>query len=229
MSSDRTTAQTLSRGLKILEILAESNRPMSALELAGELDVSRPIVYRLLKTLEVHNLLDTSLPEGQYGVGLGLLTLARTMVRDLREAAIPEVNALAEAHDATAFVGIKDNDKMVCLISAEPTQQALAIRHREGARLPLAGASSIAMQASHIASSEDSSDVVAARARGYAISEGHMFPSAFGIAAPVLHNSQPSDTSLALIYPEKPDQHEIDRASKDVVRAAQRISDHSTM
>lgn len=229
MSSDRTTAQTLSRGLRILEILAENNQPMTALELAAELEVSRPIVYRLLKTLELHNLLDNSLTDGHYGVGLGLLTLARTLVRDLREAAIPEVNALAATHNATAFIGAKDGEELVCLVSAEPAQQVLAIRHREGARLPLTGASSIAMQSGYEPSKTDNADVTAARERGYAISEGHMFPSAFGIAAPVINDNKPSDVSLALIYPKKPDVNEINRASKDVVSAAQRISDHLTM
>ncbi|MGB3377038.1 MAG: helix-turn-helix domain-containing protein, partial [Microbacterium sp.] len=47
-------SQTLSRGIRILEILADG--PLSIDEVATRLDVHRSIAYRLLRTLEDHRL-----------------------------------------------------------------------------------------------------------------------------------------------------------------------------
>lgn len=226
---DRSTAQTLSRGLQILELLAEQGAALTAQEIADELSLSRPIVYRLLRTLEGHGLLDGGVPEGRFAVGLGLLTLARRVVRDLREAALPEVTALSRAHATTAFIGVKEGQELVCVASAESESQLLAIRHREGMRLPLAGASGIAIYSTEPPSPTEPAEVGLARQRGYATSEGHIFPGAFGVAAPIVRRGERADAAIALIFSTEPDDEGLEAASRDVVEAARRISHRSTM
>ena len=49
-------SQTLSRGIRVLEILADAREPLSIDELAQRLGVHRSVAYRLLRTLEHHRL-----------------------------------------------------------------------------------------------------------------------------------------------------------------------------
>lgn len=49
-------SQTLSRGIRVLEVLAGAERPLSIDEVAAELGVHRSIVYRIVRTLEDHRL-----------------------------------------------------------------------------------------------------------------------------------------------------------------------------
>ena len=49
-------SQTLSRGIRILEVLADSREPMSIDDVARALEVHRSIAYRLVRTLEHHGL-----------------------------------------------------------------------------------------------------------------------------------------------------------------------------
>ena len=61
MTTDAAAApasQTLSRGIRILEILADAREPLSIDEIARRLDVHRSVAYRLLRTLEDHGLVD---------------------------------------------------------------------------------------------------------------------------------------------------------------------------
>ena len=50
------TSQTLDRGLRVLELLADSPAGRTVADLAAELDVGRAVVYRLVATLEEHRL-----------------------------------------------------------------------------------------------------------------------------------------------------------------------------
>ena len=103
--NDRSVSQTLSRGIQVLEVLAEAGRPMSAQQIARKLDLKRPIVYRLLKTLEQHQLLRSDSANGQFELGLGLLSLTRNVKRDLRQAVYPVIRDLAERVGTTAVFG----------------------------------------------------------------------------------------------------------------------------
>ncbi len=48
------TSQTLDRGLRVLEVVAESADGLTVTELAAALGIGRTVVYRLVVTLEQH-------------------------------------------------------------------------------------------------------------------------------------------------------------------------------
>ena len=48
------TSQTLDRGLRVLEVVAESPDGLTVTELAAALGIGRTVVYRLVVTLEQH-------------------------------------------------------------------------------------------------------------------------------------------------------------------------------
>lgn len=54
MAAPAAGSQTLSRGIRLLELIAASERDPTIDELAARLDVHRSVAYRLLRTLEDH-------------------------------------------------------------------------------------------------------------------------------------------------------------------------------
>src|SRR3954465_11771409 len=69
-------SQTLDRGLRILEPLAAAGSAQSVMDIAQAVGLHRSIAYRLLRTLEDHQLVERD-AGGRYGLGLGLAALAR--------------------------------------------------------------------------------------------------------------------------------------------------------
>ena len=51
-------SQTLDRGIRILEHLAAAGSPQSIMDIAAGVDLHRSITYRLLRTLETHELVE---------------------------------------------------------------------------------------------------------------------------------------------------------------------------
>ena len=56
-TAQSSPSQTLSRGIRALEILAEAQQPLTIAELADAMGVHRSVAYRILRTLEDHSLL----------------------------------------------------------------------------------------------------------------------------------------------------------------------------
>lgn len=130
------TSQTLDRGLRVLEILAEHPEGLTVTELGHALDIGRTVVYRLVVTLESHSLIRRS-PDGRCRLGLGLLSLARVVQPLVRDASGPALRMLAEAVGCTAYLMIADgNDGLIAVVS-EPNRSDLHVALRIGSRSPL--------------------------------------------------------------------------------------------
>ncbi|CEA09387.1 DNA-binding transcriptional activator MhpR [Arthrobacter saudimassiliensis] len=141
-------SQTLSRGLRALELLAESESPLTIAELSAGLGVHRSIAYRILRTLEAHSLVRRD-DAGRVSPAPGLAALARGVSRDLQSAALPELTALANELTMTAFVAVLDGTDCVTLVSVEPRHGRTAVIQRPGSRHSVTyGAPGIAVQAS---------------------------------------------------------------------------------
>ena len=82
-------SQTLSRGIRALEIMAAASAPLTIAELADAMGVHRSVAYRILRTLEDHSLLVRD-DAGRVQPGPGLAVLARGVSRNLQAAALPE-------------------------------------------------------------------------------------------------------------------------------------------
>lgn len=129
-------SQTLSRGIRILEVLAESGAPRTIDEIAGLLEVHRSIAYRLLRTLEDHGLVARE-PDGRVALGARLAALAAGVVPDLQAASLPELTAVANELGMTCFLAMLDHDQCVTLVSAEPRHAVASVAQRPGARHPV--------------------------------------------------------------------------------------------
>ncbi|MDR2256040.1 MAG: helix-turn-helix domain-containing protein [Arthrobacter sp.] len=126
-------SQTLSRGIRVMEVLAEAPGPMSIAELGEALGLHRSIVYRLLRTLEEHGLVVRD-AAGAVHLGPGLAALARSVSRDLQSAALPELTTLANELGMTAFLTVLDDADVTTLVSVEPRHAGAAVAQRPGSR-----------------------------------------------------------------------------------------------
>lgn len=200
-------SQTLDRGLRALEVLAEAGAPLSIAELAESLEVHRSSAYRILRTLEEHRLVLRD-EGGQIRLGPRLVTLARGAAPRLNETALPEITEIANAFGVTAFVAVLDDDQVITLISVEPARSHASVTQRPGARHSARfGATGHAIEASLTPREHRDafrgapiSDVaVETRRRGYALSENEVIPGLTGLAVPLRVEGEPP-AALAVVH-----------------------------
>jgi DNA-binding IclR family transcriptional regulator len=178
------TSLTLDRGLTVLSLLARSADGLTAAELAERLGTARAAIYRLLRTLEAHNLVGRI--GTRYILGFGVAELAGQLKPRLQVTVLPILRSLSEQTNSTALLSVADGDQALILLTAEPPQSTMHLAMREGARHALTiGADGIAILAGRPESDDDTEDVKLARRRGYAVSIGSLQEGAVGVAAPI--------------------------------------------
>jgi len=126
-------SQTLARGLTALEIIGSVAEPISVAALSQQLNIHRSMGYRLVKTLEQSGFVERDTAGGLI-LGSKLAILARGVAKDLRSAAAPELAAIAEALEMTAFLVAYDGESAVTLSSAEPKNLETTLGKKPGSR-----------------------------------------------------------------------------------------------
>jgi len=169
------TSQTLDRGLTVLQLLGsrENAGGLTITELAAALGVGRPVVYRLVATLENRDFV-TRREDGRVRLGLGITRLSSSVLPLLRESALPALRALADKVGATAHLTVVEGGEALAIAVVEPSWTDYHVAYRIGTRHPLdRGAAGKA--------------ILAARAGDttYVVTDGELQSGAHGIAAPV--------------------------------------------
>ncbi len=197
------TSQTLSRGIRVLEIVANSPVHLTIAEIAETLEVHRSIAYRIIRTLEQHHLLNRD-DAGHIRSASGLAVLARSVQHDLQAISTVELTTLANELSMTAFVAVWEYDLCTTLQSVAPLNSQRAIVHRPGSVHGMdVGAAGIAIQSHYSKEQWDSLEstvdyrdaAVQARLDGYATSEDEVIQGVTSIAVPI---AQPGQTPAAL-------------------------------
>lgn len=200
-------SQTLSRGIRILEALADASGPLSIDEVAARLGVHRSIAYRLLRTLEDHALISRD-SAGRVQLGPRMAALAAGVAHDLQAAALPELTALANELGMTCFLAVRDRDECITLTSVEPRHAVASVAQRPGARHPITvGAPSKAIlatvpEADWPAGVGDAlrAEIVAARGRGYATSHDEVIPTVQAVAVPLRLRANQRPAAIAVVH-----------------------------
>lgn len=168
------TAQTLDRGLRLLDLVAEMAGGVTVTEAAQHLGLSRAVVYRLAGTLAGHGLVRRD-RAGRMRLGAGVLQLARRAQPLLAEAALPALRRLAEDVGATAHLTVAEGGEAVALLVVEPSWTQLHVAYRSGSRHRLdRGAAGRAI----LAARGGAAEVV--------VTEGELQPGAHGVAVAVV-------------------------------------------
>lgn len=200
-------SQTLSRGIRALEILAGAPDGRTTAEIADALGVHRSIAYRILRTLEEHALVVRD-AGGRFQAGPGLANLARGVAPRLQAAALPELTAVAADLQMTAFIAVRDRRHCVTLVAVEPPHGEGTLVQRPGSRHRFdAGAPGIAIQSAlteaaweRFAPGEpyrEESRIAAGT--GYAVSKDEVIPGVSSVAAPIRVRGQ-LPAALAVVY-----------------------------
>lgn len=210
MTSDAATpappSQTLSRGIRILEILADAREPLTIDEIARRLAVHRSVAYRLLRTLEDHGLIARD-GSGRVQLGARMAALAAGVAHDLQAEALPELTALANELGMTCFLVVLDHDECVTLASVEPRHAVASVAQRPGTRHPVTVGAPGKAILSTLPTGDRPADVsdrlrdevTDAAARGFATSHDEVIPSVQSVAVPLrLPGRRPA--AIAVVY-----------------------------
>lgn len=222
-------SQTLDRGLRALEALAEHGDPISISELADRLGVHRSNAYRILRTLEDHRFVLRD-EAGLIRIGPRLAAIARGAAPNLHAAATPELTLLAERLGMTAFVSVLDADVAITLLSVEPSRGHASVAQRPGAQHSVAqGAPGHAIEAiltpaEHRAAfggAEPSAAAQRTAELGYSVSTDEVIPGITSVAVPLRIAGEPP-AALAVVRIGMPE--DVDAIVAELRGAAERIS-----
>ena len=130
------TSQTLDRGLRVIEAIAESADGLTVTEIAQSLGIGRTVVYRLVVTLENHAFLRRA-ADGRCRLGMAVVAMGRAVQPIIRDVALPVLQLLADAVGATAHMTIVDGTEALTAVAVEPSRSDVHVSYRMGARYPL--------------------------------------------------------------------------------------------
>lgn len=206
-------SQTLARGLRALEVIGTWDSPRGVVDLAERLEIHRSMAYRLVKTLEQFGFVER-LASGGLVLGTKMATLARGVAKDLQTAAAPELTALAEELEMTAFLVVYDGESAVTLSSAEPQNVETTLGKKPGSRHAIGQGAPGKVIRSVL-------DPAGYPVRDYEISQNEVIPGIASIAVPLgLSGGQPA--ALAVLY--LPHDVDTDRVVRLLQASARRIA-----
>ena len=224
-TSERTTpanhSLTLERGLRVLRVLAEHPDGLSVSALANEMETHRAGIYRLLGPLMDQRLVvrDAS---GRHTLGVGLIELASRVRSRLQFAARPEMQRLADALEATTALTVRDAGEALVALVVEPRQTDMHITYRAGLRHPLdIAASGIAILAGSPPLPGERDEVVEARERGGARSQGELLKGTTGVGAPIRTGDAEAQAAISAVWLNARD---VEAAGELTLAAAKRIA-----
>lgn len=126
----------LHRGLRVLEIVAAAQRPLSITEIASELELTRSSVFRLIYTLRHMGFLEEEQSKhftlGPRVLNIGFAFLAS---KDIIEIARPELEALRDDTQVSAHLAIRD-ERDVLYLSCVQTRSGFLSNMNVGSRVP---------------------------------------------------------------------------------------------
>lgn len=207
MPQERTPAsQTLSRGIRILEVLADARDSLTIDEIARSLEVHRSVAYRLLRTLEDHGLVVRD-GSGRVSLGARMAALAAGVAHDLQAEALPELTEVAGELGMTCFLTMLDHDECLTLASVEPRHAVASVAQRPGTRHPVTRGAPGKAILSLIppvswpdgAPAQLQREVTDAAARGWFESHDEVIPSLRAVAVP-LELRRRGPAAIAVVY-----------------------------
>ena len=213
----KEASQTLARGLRLLQAIADGGEGLPVRELARAAALPRSIVQRLLHTLESEGFLERHPSQVGYRLSIKLWGLGCAAVRRLtvREVARPYLEALSARTSEMTKLGVLDGADVIYI---DRVECPLAVR----AYVPIGGrapANSVATGKAILAFSPQEkmrggargrdgvrnkslqAEFEQIRRRGYAVNRGEWEQGVGAIAAPVFDAQSDVVASIGIILP----------------------------
>jgi DNA-binding IclR family transcriptional regulator len=129
---------TLTQGIRLLELLAESVEPHALSALAERLDLPKSQVHRLLQTWREAGYVEQD-DDRRYRIGLAPLALSRAWLarHPLRQAALPILHEGSQATGLDWVLALRHRDQVLVVASIHPDGRRLDPTANLGTRLSL--------------------------------------------------------------------------------------------
>jgi sugar lactone lactonase YvrE/DNA-binding IclR family transcriptional regulator len=242
-------AQALRRGLSLLDIVSESERPLRFVDVVERSGLSKPTAHRMLATLVEAGLLRVDERDQTYRLGVRLFRMAHRVWSDfdLRGAAAPELARLAETTDEAVRLAVLDGSSVLYIDqhdTAQPVRLALGVGARVAAHASGAGKAilahldpqhrqaltgRLALERFTANTIVDPAELVRqldlVKARGYAVSFEEQYDGVSSVAAPILDHRAVAIGAIAVVGPSY--RLGVDRLhalGRDAMEAARRVS-----
>lgn len=203
--------QTVQKALNLLEALVKSGQPRRLTELARQLGLTKPNVYRLLSTLSVLGYVKKDPATSLYSPTLKLWEMGSLLVRDVDLVAIagPRIRRLCEETRESVQLAVFDSG-FVVYVDKVDSQQPLKAMTTIGSRVPATVTSTgkallgwlpstaLDQAMAHVKRytpltlmkrRDVEQDLEETRARGYSVNRGEFREGVAGIAAPIRDRS----------------------------------------
>jgi DNA-binding IclR family transcriptional regulator len=215
----RESSQTLSRGLKLLALIADNREGVALRELASAMSLPKSIVQRLLYSLEDEGYLKRHPSQVGHQLTMKLWSLGCAAVRrlDVQNVARPALEELALKSGETAKISVLDGDEVVFIDSINGSQIVrafLPLGGRAPAHSVATGKAILAMLPEDrglktVAITREPAQKRALlarefeqiRKRGYAINRGEWEDDVAALAAPIFDAQQGVVASVGIILP----------------------------
>jgi IclR family transcriptional regulator, KDG regulon repressor len=217
--------QTVQKALNLLEALVRSGQPRRLTELARQLGLTKPNVYRLLSTLTVLGYVKKDADTSLYSPTLKLWEMGSMLVRDvdLVSVANPRLRRLCDECGESVQLTVFDSGYVVYVDkvdSAQPLKAMTSIGSRLPASITSTGKALLAWMPSEaldvafqhvkrytpltlVRRKDIERDLEETRARGYAINRGEFRVGICGIAVPVRDRNASVIASIGIWGAEK--------------------------
>lgn len=132
------TSQSLDRGLDILEIINAADQPMGIREVARQLDISPPIVQRLINTLAQRRYLRQDPQSRRYSIGYQALSFIASLNANdaLIVEARPEMVQLTKTLPLDTYLAVRQGPQAIYLLCVQ-SEGPVTVRSEPGQLLPL--------------------------------------------------------------------------------------------
>jgi IclR family transcriptional regulator, acetate operon repressor len=230
------SVRAVDRALDILLVFKPQDDALTVAELLRRVDLSRPTLYRLLRTLQRKQFLVASGDPQRFRLGPAVAQLAHVWNAglDLGAVAEPMLRRLWEATGETVALFVPDGAVRTC-IAELPSSHALNFRRGVGYRESLArGASGKAILANlseaevagaRLDLKKHARELALIKERGFAISKEELMQGAVAVSAPFFNGGGQVAGSLSVYGPSaRLSDAQIAKFGKLLVREAREIS-----
>lgn len=136
MTTSIQGAQSFSRGIDVLQLIADAPSPLTRAELVQRSGLTRPTLYRIIASLEAEGLIE-AVVGNRYQLGGRLVSLARSALaqNDVRRVAEPVLADLRDATGETVHLAVRSRDELVYIDKME-SREAVRMASTIGTRVP---------------------------------------------------------------------------------------------
>ena len=241
--------KSIEKAIKLINTLAASNQAMSLQELSNQTGFAKSTIHRLLATLRANDMVEQSMQDGRYQLGIRLFELGCAISNNWNVAAIarPYMQNIANELNESVCLAVLSRGEALIMSFLESTS-AFHVVSTVGSRLPAHCTVQGKILLSYLSPSQVrhiirergmqiytphtihsiealESELQVTRERGYALDNSEFHIGLHSVAAPILNHAGEVTYSIAVVSMfHSVESPEFQRAKQLIIEAAADIS-----